>query len=121
MTKAKTRFIRTTDYNGIYKVIALGQYHGKTVRATAKCALSDTPTVEDGEALAGLRLEQKILKRRKAFAEAQLTKKYDYLEYLAAEMDKTRAAIQRTEGNIVEIMAAQAANEYDLADLLTRL
>lgn len=121
MTKAETRFIHTTGRDGIHKVIALGQYHGETVRATAKCAPNDTPSVDDGETLAGLRLEKKILKRRKAFAEAQLTKKYDYLEFLAAEMDKTRAAIARTEANIDEIAAAQAANETDLAGLLARL
>ena len=36
-------------------------------------------------------------------------------------MDKARAAIQRTEANIDEIAAAQAANETDLAGLLARL
>ena len=87
MTKAETRFIHTTGRNGIHKVIALGQYHGETVRAIAKCAPNDTPSVERRDSrwsAAGAEDPEAA----QAFAEAQLTKKYDYLEFLAAEMDK---------------------------------
>ena len=121
MTKMEPRFIHTTDRKGIHKVVALGQYHGETVRGVAKCAPNDTPSVEDGETLAGLRLEEKILKRRYRFAQDQLTKKYDYLEALAAEMDRVRTSISHTEANMDEIAAAQEANAQDLAGLLARL
>lgn len=116
MNKTNPRLIVTDN-----KVIALGQYHGRVVRATAKCAPNDTFDAQTGGALALARLDVKLTDKRIKYAQDRLTKLYDRKEALAAEIDKVAGMIERTEANL-DCLADEAAEaENYLADMTASL
>lgn len=121
MRKSEVQFIHTTSRNGMPKVVALKEYHGKMVSAVAKCSPNDIPSIKDGEALAALRLEQKILKKRLASAKRHQAEREKYIDYLMSMFEKMDHRYICGENNIKEILAAQKANEAALAELLDRL
>ena len=66
--KKNYRFYVTSDK----AVIAVSTYAGKIVRGVAKCAPSDTFSLEDGKALAAARCNLKISEKRRNRAARKL-------------------------------------------------
>lgn len=59
-------------YQSKNKVIAVSTYAGKPVRGIAKCDPTDTFSIEDGEALAAARCNEKIAEKRVRRAKRKL-------------------------------------------------
>lgn len=118
MTK---NYVQTVVREKHRQVIAFTQYHGDTVKATARCAPNDVFDPTSGSALAQARLEVKVTNKRLKYAENRLTELYDRKEALAAEIDKINAMIERTEANIDGLTDEVAEAEAHLEDVVTNL
>ena len=67
-------------YNSKNKVIAVSTYAGKPVRGVAKCDPDDTFSIDDGQALAAARCNEKIAEKRLSRAKRKLAEaKEDFL------------------------------------------
>lgn len=118
MTK---NYVQTVVREKHRQVIAFTQYHGDTVKATARCAPNDEFVPASGALLALARLEVKVTDRRLKYAENRLTELYDRKEALAAEIDKINAMIERTEMNIDDLTTEAAEARAHLEDVVTNL
>ena len=118
MEKMQIRFICETSNTGIKKVIALGQYHGKVVRAVAKCSPEDEYSEEIGMELAEARLRQKLIKKRLNSAQNRLQNLHDEREALADAIYKYNRKIAEVESNIDDITDEFFSNEEKLDYLI---
>lgn len=108
----KTYRFYVSDHN---KIVAVSTYAGKPVRGVAKCAPTDTFSLEDGKALAAARCNLKISEKRRnraarkleeakrAMQEAQrhLEKMYHYFKDASVALGDARVEVNEIENKLL--------------------
>lgn len=108
------RIIRNSDK---HEIIAIGTYHGKIVKAKAKCNPDDEYDEDFGEKLALARLELKILNKRIKTANQRLSD-LDYLiKFCEAMRNKYSEKIEQTSDNLQELISQKNICEQTIIDM----
>ena len=89
-------------------VVAVTTYAGKIVKGKAKCNPEDTFDLEKGKALAAVRCNAKIAKKRVKRASGKFeryNKASEYLEEMTAYINDAEILEQRAEDELAEVLS----------------